>query len=140
MGRRSPTSSGSFQPTMSFAALATRSWSAADTPIMSERVSTGSRSETRSTRSHSPSGASSETMLRAWTRIRSSIRATCRVVNAEATSRRSLTWRGASRIRNDDADSAISSGMSSNITPRPEQKVCGFLLTATTSSWRTTAQ
>ena len=136
----SPAISGSPAATSRLAMAAKASPSSGATPIISEIVHIGSRRETCSTASQSPRSTSSSTTARAWARIWASIVATRRGVKAEATSRRSLACRGASIARKDWEASSSSGGASPYITPRPEQKVCGSLLTATTSAWRTTAQ
>ena len=139
-GSRPARTSGSFQPTSSSALWRTVSRSSSGTPIISEMVIIGRRWATSLTKSHSPSGATSSTIRRAWSAICSSMRFTCRGVKAAFTSPRTFVWRGASIARKDIEASSISGSASSNITPSPEQNVSGLRLTSRTSWWRTTAQ
>ena len=117
-----------------------RSWSASGAPSMRMIVIRGRRLATRSTKSPVAPASSWSTITRASARMPSSSVRTWRGANAFWTSPRSLACWGSSIGRNDCVASRNSCGASSNITPRPEQKVFGSREIARTSAWRTTAQ
>ena len=112
----------------------TASWSSSGTPSIRMIVIIGSRLATASTKSPSNSSPRSSTIVRASARMPSSIRLTARGLNPSATSLRSVAWRGSSIARKDCDASSISTGMSSNITPWPEQNRSGSRDTSRTSS------
>ena len=102
---------------------------------MSDSVRIGSSLAQSSTKSAPlPASRSSATMLFALALIDSSMRRTCRGVNAECTTLRIMVCRGASMARKDCDASSSSSGKFSNSTPLPERNVSLLRLTVTMSA------
>ncbi len=125
IGSRPPRNSSSPTETIVSAAATMRSRSASGTPIMSEIVWSGSRLAISATKSPPPVGAASATISFAAWRMPSSIRATCRGVNADDTSPRSFVCRGASIAMNESVASSSSGATSPRTTPSADEKQCG---------------
>ena len=108
---------------------------------MSDSVRMGSSLAQCSTKSAPlPAALSSSTMVLAFAWIESSMRLTCRGVNAALTSLRRKVCRGGSIARKDCDASSNSSGTFSKMTPLPDRNTSLLRLTATMSSRRVSAQ
>ena len=95
---KSGVNSGSPAPRMTLVSSKMRCHCSRGIPIISQMICSGSCAAIRSTKSHSPRGATSATIWRALVRTSSSMRATVFGVKDLLTILRMRVWRGASML------------------------------------------